>query len=81
MKCHYTFDPKNGKKVFIPMCMSTIYTQNKEDCSCPDPLTEHHFSKERYNEVLKQKNESIVEYQAEIKHLHSVIQVLKANKK
>lgn len=76
MKCYYTFDKKTGKKVFIPMCMGTIYSSNKKDCCCLDPLTDHHFEKQRYNEVLKQKNESIESMQAEIKHLHAVIKKL-----
>ncbi|MFH6944587.1 hypothetical protein [Flavobacterium sp. FlaQc-50] len=77
MKCHYTFDPKTAKKVFIPMCYGTVDTKDITDCHCPDPLTEHHFQKERYNAVLKQKNESIADMQAEIKHLHTVINSLK----
>lgn len=77
MKCYYTFDKKTGKKVFIPMCYGTVDTQDITDCNCPDPLTEHHFEKQRYNEVLKQKNESIESMQAEIKHLHAVIKNLK----
>jgi len=55
------------------MCMSTIYTQNKEDCSCPDPLTEHHFEKERYNKVLASKNETIECMEGELNHLRKVI--------
>lgn len=77
MKCYYTLDPKTGKKVFIPMCYGTVDTKDIKDCHCPDPLTEHHFEKERYNEVLKKKNESIAEYQAEIKNLYNVIKNLK----
>ena len=74
MKCYYTFDRKTNKKIFIPMCYSSI---NGSNCSCPDPLTDHHFQKERYNEVVKQKNQSIAEFQSEIKHLHNVIKNLK----
>lgn len=77
MKCHYTYDSKTGKRVFIPMCYGTCDTHNLEDCNCPNPLTEHHFAKERYNKVLNQKNESIAAMQAEIKHLHNVIKNLK----
>lgn len=80
MKCHYTIDPKTLKKVLIPMCYSVCNTLDKDDCTCPDPLTEHHFQKERYNEVLKQKNESIANMQAEIKHLNFIIKTLKNGK-
>jgi hypothetical protein len=77
MKCHYTFDKKTGKRIFIPMCYGACDTHSLEDCHCPDPLTEHHFAKERFNEVVKQKNQSIADMQAEIKHLHLVINNLK----
>jgi hypothetical protein len=72
MKCHYTYDQK-GKKHFIPMCLGTIYSFNKKDCCCPDPLTDHHFEKERYNKVLSEKNETISMMQSEINHLKKVI--------
>jgi predicted RNase H-like nuclease (RuvC/YqgF family) len=80
MKCFYTIDPKTLKKVFIPMCYGTMDTRDIRDCNCPDPLTEHQFQKERYNEVLQQKNESIESMQAEINHLNKVIINLKKNK-
>jgi hypothetical protein len=80
MKCYYTIDPKTLKKVFIPMCYSTVYSKDKRDCSCPDPLTEHHFEKERFNKVVLQKNETIESMQAEINHLNKVINNIK-NKK
>jgi hypothetical protein len=76
MKCYYTIDPKTLKKVFIPMCCGTIYTKNKEDCCCPDPLTEHYFEKERYNKVLEAKNETIKWMQSEIDHLNKIIKSL-----
>lgn len=76
MKCYYTIDPKTKKKVFISMCYGTEYSKDKRDCSCPDPLTEHHFEKERYNKVLKVKNETIKSMQSEIDHLNKIINLI-----
>jgi cobalamin biosynthesis Co2+ chelatase CbiK len=73
MKCHYTIDPKNKKKVFIPMCYGTIHSMEIEDCCCENPLTEHHFEKERFNIILQKKNETIKWMQSEIDHLTKII--------
>lgn len=79
MKCHYTYDPESGEKVFIPMCYGTIYTLDKEDCHCADPLQNwNQFEKERFNKILEQKNESIKSMQSEIIHLRKVIEKLKS---
>lgn len=78
MKCYYTIDPKTLKKVLIPMCHSVCESHNKKDCTCPDPLTEHQFQKERYNKVLSEKNQTIEAMQAEINHLNKVIVKLKS---
>lgn len=78
MKCYYTIDPKTKKKVFIPMCYGTIYTFDKKDCNCDDPLTVHHFEKERFNQVLEKKNQTIESMQAEINHLLKIIKNEKA---
>lgn len=77
MKCHYTYDEK-GKKYFIPMCYGTIHTQRMEDCCCHDPLTDHHFEKKRFNQVVQKKNQTIQCQQSEINHLKNVI--IKLNK-
>lgn len=76
MKCYYTIDPKTKKKVFIPMCYGTIHSLDKDDCCCPEPLTEHHFEKDRFNKVLKQKNDTILAMEAELKHLHKIINAI-----
>jgi len=60
------------------MCYGTIHSFNKEDCCCPDPLTEHHFEKERFNQVVQEKNQTIEAQQSEINHLKNVI--IKLNK-
>lgn len=80
MKCYFTIDPKTLKKVFIPMCYGTMDTKDIKDCCCPNPLTEHQFEKERFNKVIKQKNETIQQQQSEIIHLNKIIQKLKNNK-
>lgn len=74
MKCYWTYDPKTLKKVFIPMCYGSII-RNK--CCCADPLTAHHFEKERFNEAIAEKNRTIEAMQAEIKNLNKVILILK----
>lgn len=79
MKCHYTIDPKTLKKVFIPMCYGTIETKDLDDCCCENPLTEHHFEKERFNKILAAKNDTIKSQQSEIIHLKKIIE--KLNKK
>ena len=78
MKCYFTIDPITNEKVFIPMCYSTIYTLDKEDCTCPEPLTEHYFEKKRFNDIVKLKNETIKDMQVEIKHLNKIIKNLTA---
>jgi len=78
MKCHYTIDPKTLEKVFIPMCYGTIYTLDKEDYICADPLqTPYQFEKERFNKVVEQKNKTIERLQSEVKHLNLIIEKLK----
>ena len=73
MKCYYTIDSKTKKKVFIPMCYGTIHSFDIKDCCCENPLTEHHFQKERFNKVVEQKNETIKSLQSEIKYLRTLI--------
>jgi uncharacterized protein YfcZ (UPF0381/DUF406 family) len=77
MKCYYTIDPKTLKKVLIPMCYSVANTLDKQDCTCPYPLTAYRFEKERFIKALQQKNETISSMQAEIKHLNEIIKTLK----
>lgn len=55
------------------MCYGTIHSFDIEDCCCDDPLTEHHFEKERFSKVIKQKNQSISDMQSEILLLKKVI--------
>jgi hypothetical protein len=61
------------------MCYGNLHNLKNESCNCSDPLTEHHFQKERFNLVVKQKNESIASMEAELKHLREVIINLKRN--
>ena len=75
MKCYYTYNDK-GEKVFIPMCWGTIYSNDLDDCHCQEPLTEYHFQKERFNQAINKKNETIKSMECEIKHLRKVIQKL-----
>lgn len=80
MKCFYTYD-ENGEKFFIPMCYSTMYTFDKRDCTCSNPLTEHQFAKERFNKIIKEKNETIKCMESELKNLRKVIEKLKHSSK
>lgn len=75
MKCYYTIDPKTNKKVFIPMCFGTIHTLDKDDCNCSEPLTEHHFEKERFNKILKGKNDTIAAQQNELNRLRKILKI------
>lgn len=75
MKCYYTLDPKTKKRVFIPMCIGTIHSEDIDDCHCPQPLTEHHFAKERFNKVLKEKNDTIAAQQSELNHLRKILKI------
>lgn len=75
MKCHYTIDSKTKKKVFIPMCYGTIHTLDKDDCNCPEPLTEHHFEKERFNKIVKEKNATIEAQQNELNRLRKILKI------
>ncbi len=77
MKCHYTYDKKTGKKFFIPMCSGTIYSHDKKDCYCQEPLTVHRFEKERFNKIVKEKNQTIKDMESELSHLREVIELLK----
>lgn len=63
------------------MCYGTIYTLNKEDCHCANPLKSwSRFEKERFNKILETKNDSIKDMQSEIIHLKKVIEKLKTDK-
>jgi len=75
MKCHYTIDPKTKEKFFIPMCYGTCHSQDIEDCCCPEPLTEHHFEKERFNKVVKEKNATIEAQQNELNRLRKILKI------
>lgn len=57
------------------MCYSTIYSHDINDCTCPDPLTDHQFEKKRFNEVIKQKNETIKCLTSEIEHLRKILNI------
>lgn len=81
MKCYYTIDLKTFKKVFIPMCYGTIHTHNKDDCCCPEPITEHQFEKERFNKECERLNNTITSQQSEINHLNKIIENLINKKK
>ncbi len=75
MKCYYTIDTKTNKKVFIPMCYGTIHTLDKDDCTCPESLTEHHFEKERFNAIVKEKNATIEAQQNELNRLRKILKI------
>jgi len=57
------------------MCYGTIYTQDKSDCCCPEPLTDHHFEKERFNKIVKEKNDTIAAQQSELQHLRKILKI------
>jgi len=75
MKCYYTIDPKTKKKVFIPMCYGTIHSLDKDDCNCENPLTEYQFEKERFNKILKQKNDTILAMESELNRLRKILKI------
>jgi len=58
------------------MCYGNLHNLINENCNCDDPLTEHHFEKERFNKVVQDKNQIIESYQVEIKHLKKIITTL-----
>jgi len=57
MRCYFTY--LDGEKYLIPGCIDVMHTDDIRDCTCPQPTTEHRFMKERFNAVLKDKNETI----------------------
>jgi len=73
MKCYHTIDPKTLKKVFIPMCYGTVHSFDLKDCCCEEPLTEYHFEKKRFNEMIEKKNNTIRAMEAELNHLRKII--------
>ena len=75
MKCYYTIDPKTNKKVLIPMCYGAMDTRDIDDCNCSEPLTEHHFEKERFNKVVKEKNATIEAQQNELNRLRKILKI------
>ncbi len=77
MKCYHTIDPKTLKKVFIPMCFGTIYSKDKKDCCCEEPLTEYRFEKQKFNEMIEKKNNTIRAMEAELNHLRKIIKTKK----
>lgn len=66
MKCHYTHDKEVGK-VLIPGCMAVANSNDINDCCCVK--TYDQFEKERYNQILKSKNDEIKELEDEIRRL------------
>lgn len=80
MKCYHTYDEK-GQKHFIPMCYGSIESRDIEDCTCPEPITEYRFAKERFNTILEQKDGHIKELESELNHLRKVIINLNKSKK
>lgn len=72
MKCYHTYD-KKGQKHFIPMCYGSINSGDIDGCNCLEPITEYRFQKERFNTVLKQKDDTISSLESELNHLRKVI--------
>lgn len=85
MRCHFTYVVERGKpkKYLIPHCMDVMHSDNIRDCTCPPDYTVHFFEKERFREVVKEKDDMIKSMRSEIDHLISVIEELKkvTNKK
>jgi len=75
MKCHYVYDPKYGK-VLIPGCWAVVHSGNMADCYCRKVNTFQDFEKQRYNEVLKGKNELIKYLESENAALNRIIKKL-----
>lgn len=73
MKCYYTYD-NDGEKHLIPMCWDTLHSDDISDCTCREPNTSYNFEKQRFNEVVKEKNRIIQEQQAELEYLRNMLE-------
>jgi len=57
------------------MCYGTIHSLDKDDCCCENPLTEYHFEKERFNKIVKQKNDTILAMESELSRLRKILKI------
>lgn len=71
-KCHFTYE--DGVKYFIPGCYSSIYEEDKRNCTCTDSID---FEKERYNKVVSELKEENKYLTSENKKLIRIIDKLK----
>lgn len=79
MKCHYVYDPIAGK-VLIPGCMAVAHSNDMARCTCRSLSTFRDFEKQRYNEILKQKDDLIKSLERDNADLNRIIKKL-INKK
>lgn len=75
MKCYYTIDPKTGQSVLIPMCYGSLHESDKSKCHCPDPLTTYQFEKERFNQMIDEKNKTIESLEFELQNLRKILKI------
>lgn len=64
MKCHY-IKVKGVGKVLIPGCMAVAVSNDIDDCTCPDILTEAEIERQRYNDVVDRMKKEIAELREE----------------
>lgn len=72
MKCYFFYDEKSKRKILIPYCWSVVLSNDIQDCNCSQSFTQ--FERERYNDLIKDKNKIIAEMQKEIARLNSRVE-------
>lgn len=64
MKCHY-IKVRGVGKVLIPGCMAVAVSNDIDDCTCGDILTEADFERKRYKDVVERMKKEIIELREE----------------
>lgn len=79
MKCHWSYYIYKGKKkkCLIPMCYNVVHSDNIDDCTCREPSTAYQFERKRFQEVVDNQRQSIIELEEENKRLIEIIKQLK----
>lgn len=76
MKCFFTWDEQQQKKVLIPFCYGSLYSEDMRDCTCHKNQTFEQFEKLIYKKVIKEKEEELAFMQKENSALIRVIEKL-----
>lgn len=76
MRCYFHFDEKTRGKYLIPYCWSVLNSNDIEDCDCEKYTTFAGFERQKFNEILTEKNKELAEMEKEILRLNKRVESL-----